>query len=364
MSIHPVKDHTGQIVPDCWLICWYPTGRKGKSMRRRLYGSRSEAEEFERAVRRVNQADLRDSINPRLVEMVDDWLSAYRNDHSPTTLRDVQFCLHHLVGFFGNLQFSAITPKIIETYKARRLADGVKPRTINKELSYLSSYWTWAAENNRANPAPFKIRKFPKKMAAPPAIRVPLPGEVQRLIDAIAPQYRTILLLYYDAGLRRSEALQLTRGAVRLSNRTLHVIGKGGKERIIDITTDRLFDALSAACSDKKPREHLFINPSTKKPYYSIRKAILSAAKRAKLEDHVYAHLLRHAHGTHALMAGMDLRAVQGQLGHSTSKTTEMYTHLVPELRRRQVSKFNDFIGEQQRPENTPSPEKTGNLPE
>lgn len=362
MSIHPVKNSKGEIVKDCWLVVWYPNGRKGKKEQRRFYGNREEVEEFHLAVRKINRHDTAKAINPRLVQLASDWIDDYANDHSATTVRDVRFCLRPLMDFFGNLQVTAITPALIEKYKKRRLETEIlprgkkeedldpdrekrfiKPRTINKELSYLSSLINWAADNGHANPLPFKIKKFPKKMTDPPQVRVPLPEEIQAMIDAIEPEYRTIFLLYYDAGCRREEALQLKREHVRLNHRVIHITGKGNKERIIDITTDRLYQALKEA-RKKVKSGYLFINPKTEKPYYSIRKAIIRAAKAASMEERVYAHLLRHSHGTHALIAGMDLRAVQGQLGHSTSKTTEMYTHLVPELRKRQANKFNDFV--------------------
>lgn len=362
MSIHPVKNSKGETVKDCWLVVWYPNGRKGKKEQRRFYGTREEVEEFHLAVRRVNRHEVNQAINPRLVQLADEWLDAYANDHSKTTVRDVRHCLRPLMSFFGNMQIPAVTPKTIEAYKKRRLETEIlpkgkkpddlepdrekrfiKPRTINKELSYLSSLINWAADNGYAAPLPFKIKKFPKKMTAPPQTRVLLPEEVQAMIDAIEPEYRTIFLLYYDAGCRREEALQLKKENVRLKQHVIHVTGKGNKERMIDIPTDRLFSALEEACSNVESG-YLFINPKTKKTWYSIRKAINRAARSAGIDERVYAHLFRHTHGTHALIAGMDLRAVQGQLGHSTSKTTEMYTHLVPELRKRQAEKFNEFV--------------------
>lgn len=365
MSIHPIKNNKGEITPDCWMISWYPHGRKGKRERRRFYGTETEAREFERSARRIGQHELENIVNPRIIELIEEWLESYKNDHSKTTVKDVNYCLKPLLDFFGNLQIPALNPKLIEAYKARRRETEIiltnkkpedldpdrdrryiKPRTINKELSYLSSFLRWAAENNHASPLNFKIKKFPGKMTQPPTTRIPTPDEIQGMIDMIEPQYRTILLLYYDGGLRREEALKLKKEHVRLKQRVIHVTGKGNKEGIIEITTDRLYTALKVAY-EKTNSGYLFVNPKTEKPWYSIRKAIIRAAKRAGIEDRVYAHLLRHTFGTHALMAGMDLRAVQGQLRHSTSKTTERYTHLVPELRKRQANKFNDFIKEQ-----------------
>jgi len=368
MSIHQVKDSKGNIIPDCHLIVWYPLGRKGKREQRRFYGTESEARLMEASLRRVTRQESTLRVNPRIVELTDEWLESYVNDHSDTTVKDVRHCLNNLLPFFGNLQIPAMTPRLIEEYKTRRINTEIppkgvkpedldpdrvkrfiKPRTVNKELSYLSSLLTWAAENGHAPYLQFKIRKFPAKMTTPPTARIPLPEEIQAIINNIDDKYRTIFLMYYDGGARREEALQLKKEDVRLSTRVIHLIGKGNKERMVDITTDRLFNALKQACG-KVDSGYLFINPKTEKPYYSIRKAIKRAATKAGLEDRIYAHLLRHSFGTHALLSGMDLRAVQGQLGHSTSKTTEQYTHLIPELRARQAGKFNTFINDNNRP--------------
>lgn len=361
MSIHPVKDRDGNLIPDCWIISWYPSGSKGKRERRRFYGTEGEARAMEAAVRRQQRGDsLR--INPRIVELVDEWLEHYANDHAANTLRDVKHCLVALIPFFGNLAVPDLSPRLIEEYKSRRIkteirpknadprtinpnreAHTIKPRTVNKELSYLSSLLTWATDNGHAPAISFKIRKFPAKLCSPPTTRIPLPEQVQAMIDAIEPQYRTIFLLYYDGGCRREEALQLKKENVRLAQHVIHITGKGNKERIIEITTDRLYNALKTAC-EKTDRGYLFLNPKTEQPYYSIRKAIIRAAKSAGIVDRVYAHLLRHTHGTHALLAGQDLRAVQGQLGHSSPVVTQKYTHLIPELRAREAKKFDAFI--------------------
>ncbi len=380
MSIRQATDSQNQPIDDCWIIDWYVKNADGKQKRerRRLYGTREEAEEFHLAVRRINQHEINQVINPRIVTLADEWIEDYENDHSKTTVRDARFCLRPLLEFFGNLQIPQITPKLIEAYKKRRRETEilpkntdpdklypdreqrfVKPRTINKELSYFSSMINWAADNSYCNPLPFKIKKFPAKMTKPPTPRIPLPEEIQAMIEAIEPEYRTIFLLYYDAGCRREEALHLEKEDVRLNQHVIHIIGKGNKERIIEITTDRLYNALKDACK-KVNSGWLFINPKTGKPYYSIRKALIRAAKEAGIEDRVYTHLLRHTHGTHAMLAGMDSRAIQGQLGHSDIKTTEMYTHLVPELRRRQANKFNRFVGRVTKPVT----QKTCNKPE
>jgi integrase/recombinase XerD len=143
--------------------------------------------------------------------------------------------------------------------------------------------------------------------------------------------------------MRRSEALTLKAEAISLKTNLILFTGKGNKERIIPIVTNRLREELERAL-EKVKRGYLFVNPKTSKPYYGIRKALIRAAEKAGIEKRVYHHLLRHSFGTHALAAGLNLRAIQGVLGHSTSKTTEIYTHLLGDYLSDEAKKFNLFI--------------------
>jgi integrase/recombinase XerD len=88
-------------------------------------------------------------------------------------------------------------------------------------------------------------------------------------------------------------------------------------------------------------RGYLSLNPQTKRPYYSIRKALLRAAKNAKVAKSVYHHILRHSFGTLATVAGVDLKAVQIMMGHESPDTTAMYQHLAADYLKEQAKKMN-----------------------
>lgn len=333
-----VRKHPSK--PNTWIIDYYPVGRKGKRERIQFVGNEAEARALELEIRRqhVNSTPL----NPKIVDAIPDWLQEVENNYQLTTLRDAKNCLKHLVPFFGHMFFNRLTPAIIEKYKSQRLATTVKRRTVNKELSYLSSLINWAVDNGYAEPLPFKIKKFPKVKSPKPSL--PHPDEIEAMIEHIEPQYRPILLLLYDGGMRRSEALTLKAEAVNLKTGLIQFVGKGGKERIIPIATERLKEELTALLKRIR-RGYLFVNPKTGKPYDSIRKALLRAAEKAGVEKRVYHHLLRHSFGTYALEAGMNLRAIQGMLGHSTIKTTEIYTQLLSDHLASESKKFGAFIG-------------------
>jgi len=104
--------------------------------------------------------------------------------------------------------------------------------------------------------------------------------------------------------------------------------GKGNKDRMT-ILSPQLLQRLRKYYRIHQPRTYLFEGPGGN-PYSpgSVRKVLIRAAKKAKINRHVTAHMLRHSFATHLLEAGTDLRYIQNLLGHGSSKTTEIYTHV------------------------------------
>lgn len=375
MAVKPKRHHkTGESVPGCWIIDYWPTGRNGRRIRRE-FGSaddpktEGEALSLEMELRRLARREPVSRINPRVFEILPDWKAEYRNHHEDSTVKDLETCMVHLVAFFGPLFLAEVVPSLIEQYKgqrlraktlkrlkdetdadyiARRETDGrpLSKRTINKELSYLSGFLKWAAEHGYC--APVRVKLFPAKQTRAAKARPLHPAEASALLEHLEPEYQLIFLLHNDAGLRRAEVLGggkyhgLRAEDIDLKFGLIYVRGKGDKERIVPITTDRLRLALETRLKQIKTG-HLSINPKTEKPWYSIRKALTRAAEAAGIEKRVYAHLLRHNFGTHAVAAGMNLRTVQEIMGHSTIKTTEIYTHMAPYLQT-EAAKLQAFL--------------------
>lgn len=356
MAVRPYKDRKGNIIPGKFVVDYYPHGQKGKKIITVIWGNEADARVYEMEVRRLHNPSI--SISPKVADAVADWLDWYKINRSENTHGDVTKVLKHLLPFFGNLKFSYITPSLIEQYKAKRLSEKImtggkarkegatttKRRTINKELNYLSGLLKYASKHNYCHPLPFKIETFEK--VRPPKPVIPTAKEMQALLDSIDPEYYLVALLMYDAGLRRSEALSVKAEDIFHENGFFRVIGKGNKERFIPITTARLKTALVKACK-KTGTGYLSVNPETGKPWHSIRKALTRAAKKAGISQKVYHHLLRHSFGTHGLAAGINMRALQGIMGHEDIKTTEIYTHLLGDFLGSEGAKFDNYISKQ-----------------
>lgn len=274
------------------------------------------------------------------------WISYYRANRAESTAKDVESCWRQWLGpKFSRLQPKVLTRAMIEGYKAERIRTGVKPRTVTKELSYFSAMIDWAADNDLCDRVPFKIVGFSKKMTAPPKPRPLTPMQITAVWGAIEPEYKLIFLLMADAGLRISEALHLRREHVEFGHGVIFVIGKGNKERIVPITTDRLQAELDLR---REVVGLLSVNRRTGRAYNSIKKALDRAALAVGLGKHLHAHLLRHSFGTNATAAHYDLSALQAIMGHCSAQTTGMYQHLAGEYLRSQGRLLQGMIDKEE----------------
>lgn len=330
--------------PKKWIITWYVPGGKGKRGYKVVETTEPLAREFELSVRK--RVPYSTPTNPRIASCVDEFYHAYKINRMESTYNDCKRAFAHLLKTFSNFQFSELNPALIDQYKGKRLAEGVKPRTINRELTYFGSFLTWAVENNLMHPLTFKIKKFTGERIKPPKPRIPHPKEMEKIISKVEPEYKLIVLLLYDTGMRRHEALKVKGEDVHLKSRLLTVLGKGGKEEHIPITTERLYKALVKACKEAG-QGHLSVSPRTGRPYNptAIKNALNRAAKAAKVSGRIYPHLLRHSFGTHATVAGLNPWAIKDILRHADIKTTQIYTHMSKEFLQTESKKFANWIG-------------------
>lgn len=155
--------------------------------------------------------------------------------------------------------------------------------------------------------------------------------EVKQILQAHSNlKHRVMLSLIYSCGLRRSELLNLKPTDIE-SKRKLVVIrqSKGKKDRIVPLS-DKILQMLREYYIAEKPQFWLFEGQKKGEPYdeRSLVSVLKQALHKAKISKPVTLHWLRHSYATHLLEAGTDLRYIQEILGHSSSKTTEIYTHV------------------------------------
>ena len=159
-------------------------------------------------------------------------------------------------------------------------------------------------------------------------------GDIKESIEKIINntnniKHTCIVGLLYSSGLRRSELLNLN--VTDIDSKRMVVIiknAKGNKDRISVLSPSILKD-LQTYYKEYRPDKYLFEGQKgAKYSVTSVLNIISKAAKKAGIHKKVTPHILRHSFATHLLENGTDIRHIQLLLGHSSTKTTEIYTHV------------------------------------
>lgn len=171
-------------------------------------------------------------------------------------------------------------------------------------------------------------------------------AEVKLILDAHSNlKHSSMLSMIYSCGLRRSELLNLKfsdidseRNIVLLKN------AKGKKDRIAPLSP-KILKMLREYYITYKPKYWLFEGQLSGEQYseQSLQSVLKQALKKANISKPVILHWLRHSYATHLLESGTDLRYIQELLGHSSSKTTEIYTHVSTKSIQQIKSPFDDL---------------------
>jgi integrase/recombinase XerD len=179
--------------------------------------------------------------------------------------------------------------------------------------------------------------------------------DCRRLIATLKkPVYRGCFTLIYAYGLRISEAVTLPISAVDSKQMVLRVVGKRNKERILPLT-DSILQMLRKLWKIHHSPRWLF--PSRRVATHlsdaSARAAFIQARDACGFNPNFRPHSLRHSFATHMLQRGVDIRIIQILLGHSSLRSTEIYTHLTEPLRdqlRQLLSQTTEGLFEGRRP--------------
>ncbi len=158
-------------------------------------------------------------------------------------------------------------------------------------------------------------------------------------------KHRTMLSLIYACGLRRSELLNITFKDINRNRMTLHVFqSKGKKDRIVPLSP-KILEMIEEYYRAYRPKVWLFEGqePGEQYSHKSLQNVLKQALLKTKISKPVTLHWLRHSYATHLLESGTDLRYIQELLGHNSSRTTEIYTHVSTKNIENIKSPFDDL---------------------
>ena len=171
-------------------------------------------------------------------------------------------------------------------------------------------------------------------------------AEVKAILDAHGNiKHRAMLSLIYSCGLRRSELLGLKPLDIDSKRMLVNIRqGKGKKDRVVPLSP-RILVLLRDYYLAYKPHQWLFEGEKSGTSYdeRSLSQVLKSAVRKAEINKPVSLHWLRHSYATHLLESGTDLRYIQELLGHNSSRTTEIYTHVSTRSLQNISSPFDDL---------------------
>lgn len=218
-------------------------------------------------------------------------------------------------------------------------------KTMSRYISSLRSFFKYLKTNNL-------IKNNPMLLISNPKLDKKLPkylnyDDIEKLLNAydnnnyLGLRNSLILEMLYSTGIRVSEIINIKISDISLTEKTIKIMGKGSKERIVYFGS-RCYELLKLYLKNSYNKlninniDYLLLSKTGKKiSDREVRKIVDDAALIANIDMKISPHVLRHTFATHMLNEGADLRSVQELLGHENLSTTQIYTHLTNERIRR-----------------------------
>ena len=240
------------------------------------------------------------------------------------TCRTYISLFEQFMNHFKDDELFSIDEKMIQGYLNLLIRQKKSHSFVNQMLNSIKFYYEVVERMpNRF----YSIDRPRKRQSLPKVISL---EEVEAILkNTNNIKHKCILSLLYSAGLRRQELLNLKINDIDGKRMQIRInAAKGFKDRVSMLSETVLKD-LREYYKQYKPKEYLF-EGEPGKPYSasSVRNILKKSCKIAKINKNITPHMLRHSFATHLLENGTDLRHIQVLLGHGSTKTTEIYTHI------------------------------------
>lgn len=226
----------------------------------------------------------------------------------------------------------------IRSWIVMLVESGISNRSINRKISSLRAYYNFLLKIAVIEVSPLAKHK---SLKVPKRVQIPFSeAEVVTVLDQLrdAADFKSlrdlvIVELLYGTGMRRAELSDLTIGSIDFSQKTLKIIGKRNKERIVPLlpsiaTTLKVYMKERALLAPENQSSPLLITNKGVKIYNTLVYRIINhyfSVMSDKLKTSP--HILRHSFATHLLNQGADLNVVKELLGHASLASTQVYTH-------------------------------------
>ena len=283
------------------------------------------------------------------MNLVDGFISYIEAErrYSPLTVRNYRRDIADFLEFIGvdkesfdpnAIARADVEEWIVYLFEKRKL----KAQSVNRSVATLRSFWKWMLGHSHANrdivsvisqaKTPSRLPVFVSESRMEDVVALLRDDiaseEFERLRDAV------IVLLFYTAGLRLAELANLKIGDISADYRTIRILGKGEKERIVPLIgrmgeiLKKYFSQFSSQNICIGQKKALILSKKGEPiSVRTIQRIVDRKLKGAGIQGKTSPHTLRHTFATHLLNEGADLREIQELLGHSSLKATQVYTH-------------------------------------
>jgi integrase/recombinase XerC len=276
--------------------------------------------------------------------MIDSFLKylQFEKRLSPNTVLAYQNDLAQLNEFLAArhsiTDINTATYTMVRSWIVHLVESGIEPSSVNRKIACLRTFFKFLLAQGHITRNPMtKITVLKTRKRLPHFVNE---EDMVKLLDNQifdetfeGSRNRLILEMFYGTGIRLSELIHLKEGSIDFPNRTIRVLGKRNKERVIPFSTGlvRLIEEYLAFRNqqvEKKEHGKLFVRTNGEPCYpmmiYKIVKKYLSDYPSVEKRS---PHVLRHTYATHLLNKGADLNAVKDLLGHASLAATQVYTH-------------------------------------
>ena len=251
---------------------------------------------------------------------------------------DIESFFEFIFAEYGALEVSDISYNLIRTWIVRLTDEGVGNRSINRKIASLKAYFKFLQKIGEVSQSPLAKHKSLKVKRE---LQIPFSGEE---IDAVLSELSNandfkslrdlaIVSLFYATGMRRSELINLQLRDLDFERKSIKVLGKRNKERIIPLINwvidilKRYVDSRNVNFRSDIDGNLLLTNKGENLydtfVYRTINRYFSKVSQKTKTSP----HMLRHTFATHLLNNGADLNAVKELLGHASLASTQVYTH-------------------------------------
>ena len=247
-------------------------------------------------------------------------LKKYANN----TVKTYVACFEAFMNYYKNAELMSLNENDIRAYLQKLIQDGKSNSYVNQAVNSIKFYYEIVKE------MPNRFYSIERPRSDHNLPKVISKEEVFSIIKHTNNiKHKCIVSLLYSAGLRRSELLNLKITDIDSKRMLIRVTASKGNKDRMTLLSKTVLEDLRIYFKEYKPKKWLFEGVSSKQyAPTSVVKIIKSSCYKAKILRNVTPHTLRHSFATHLLEAGTDLRYIQTLLGHGSSKTTEIYTHV------------------------------------